>query len=367
MKHETKHFLRLLTAVFLLTILLTNLPVIQAQTTQAHPTYINPGDKVPVFNSADEGDKSTTSLQAGEIFEVLQHQGEWLHILRFNEAGQRLPGWVKTGNLRQKTEQDASTIAIVNSADPHVRVHLQNGASAKSKSLGKYYNGVVVTLIQAPKDKYVKVRIGSLEGFMKLDSLLLDAVPGAIDSYVQTATVQNPKDPGLTLRAGQSYQSDKLGGYSNGTAVTVIGITEDFAHVLTQDGKIGFMMASALSPQPIYADIDPGQRVERPEGYSSVIDNPGGQGAHLRKKGSTSSDSLGLYPNGSQVVVTGGTAWWKMVWVDGKTGYMLATLIRDFVPQDEPDLLDEGLEWNPEDYFVDSNPDQGDLGGGGWE
>ena len=51
------------------------------------------------------------------------------------------------------------------------------------------------------------------------------------------------------------------------------------------------------------------------------------------------------------------------MWVDGKTGYMMATLIRDFVPEDEPDLIDEGLDWNPEDYFVQP---EGDLGGGGW-
>ena len=364
MKLFSTHSSRQMIAVFLLSILLT-LPLLPtAQVVEAPLVYINLGEKVPVYESPDEGTKSGFVLDSGAVFEVLSIQGEWLNILRVNEAGQRLPGWVKASGLRPKTQEDGSGIAIVNSADPFVRVHLQKGASSRSDSLGKYYNGVVVTLIQAPKDNYVKVRIGSLEGFMKLDSLLLDAMPGSVQTYVQTATVQNPKDPGLTLRAGQSYQSDKLGGYSNGTPVTVIGLTEDFAHVITQDGRIGFMMASGLSPQPVYADVDPGLRVERPQGSASVIDNQGGQGAHLRKKGSTASDSLGLYPNGTEVVVTGGTAWWKQVWVDGKTGYMMATLIRDFVPEDEPDLIDEGLDWNPEDYFVQP---EGDLGGGGWE
>jgi len=322
-------------AVFLLSILLT-LPLLPtAQVVEAPLVYINPGEKVPVYESPDEGTKSGFVLDSGAVFEVLSNQGEWLNILRVNEAGQRLPGWVKASGLRPKTQEDGSGIAIVNSADPFVRVHLQKGASSRSDSLGKYYNGVVVTLIQAPKDNYVKVRIGSLEGFMKLDSLLLDAMPGSVQTYVQTATVQNPRDPGLTLRAGQSYQSDKLGGYSNGAQVRVLGVTEEFAQVQTADGQLGFMMASGLSPQPIYADIDPGAYIQQPEGALSVVDNPAGQGAHLRQKGSTSSPSLGLYPNGTQVVVTGGTAWWKQVWVEGRTGYMMATLIRGFVPSED--------------------------------
>ncbi|NLW20088.1 MAG: hypothetical protein GXY84_01760 [Clostridiales bacterium] len=335
MKLFSTHSSRQMIAVFLLSILLT-LPLLPtAQVVEAPLVYINPGEKVPVYESPDEGTKSGFVLDSGAVFEVLSNQGEWLNILRVNEAGQRLPGWVKASGLRPKTQEDGSGIAIVNSADPFVRVHLQKGASSRSDSLGKYYNGVVVTLIQAPKDNYVKVRIGSLEGFMKLDSLLLDAMPGSVQTYVQTATVQNPRDPGLTLRAGQSYQSDKLGGYSNGAQVRVLGVTEEFAQVQTADGQLGFMMASGLSPQPIYADIDPGAYIQQPEGALSVVDNPAGQGAHLRQKGSTSSPSLGLYPNGTQVVVTGGTAWWKQVWVEGRTGYMMATLIRGFVPSED--------------------------------
>lgn len=335
MKQFIQQTARRLLAVSLLAILLA-LPLIPgAQVAEAPPVYINPGDAVPVYESPDEGGKSGFALDSGAVFEVVSTQGEWLGIRRINEAGQRVPGWVKSAGLRQKTAEDGSDIALVNSPDPFVRVQLHKGASGKSGSMGKYFNGVVVTLIQEPKDSWVKVRIGSLEGFMRLDQLLMDALPGSIPSYVQTAAVQNPRDPGLTLRAGQSYQSDKLGGYSNGATVQVLGLTEEFAHVITQEGKIGFMMASGLSPQPVYADVDPGIFVAQPEGALSVIDNPGGQGAHLRQKASTGSASLGLYPNGTQVVVTGGTDWWKQVWVEGKTGYMMAKLIRGFEPSED--------------------------------
>lgn len=296
---------------------------------------VNPGKALTLYAQPDRKADRLGQLYRGEAVELLEQSEGWARVRRYLPTGQAETGWVMDDGLRPVAVSDGPAFALVNSPDPALRAQLHTGSSAKSRVLGKYFNGVLVRVLQPAQGDWVKVGIGSLEGFMRLEQLALSARPDGAEARVPTATVQNPRDPGLTLRAGQSYQSDKLGGYSNGTQVRVLGVTEEFAQVQTADGQLGFMMASGLSPQPIYADIDPGAYTQQPEGALSVVDNPAGQGAHLRQKGSTSSPSLGLYPNGTQVVVTGGTAWWKQVWVEGRTGYMMATLIRGFVPSED--------------------------------
>ena len=297
-------------------------------------TWVNAGAARPVYENADSAAEIIRELSPGETFELLSQVGVWTGILVFNEAGEPVAGWISPEGLRPKEPGDGARRATVNSPDSYVRVPLRARPRQNAESLGKYYNGASALVLEQPLGGWVKVRLGSLEGYFEEKFLLLDAPAGSVPSFIPTVTVSNPGDPGLTLRAGQSYQSDKLGAVSNGEPVRVLGVTEEFAHVITPDGRVGFMMASGLSPQPVYADVDPIAYSPRPEGSVSVVDNPSGQGAHLRKRGSTDSDSLGLYPNGTEVVVTGGTTYWKQVWADGKTGYMMAKLIRGFVPEE---------------------------------
>ena len=92
------------------------------------------------------------------------------------------------------------------------------------------------------------------------------------------------------------------------------------------------LLASGVAPQPVYADIDSAVTLPQPEGILTVVDNPDGQGAQLRKRASTGSDSLGLYRNGTSVIVTGGGEYWKQVWVEGRTGWMMAKLLKGMQP-----------------------------------
>ena len=322
-----------------------SLPVFaQTQVQQETPVlYINPGADLPVFDTANAADDATAVLPTGMACQVLGEQGGYQQILYLNLAGVPTTGWVSAGVLRPKTEDDAPSYGIISSPDYLARVPLYQKASVKAKTHGKYYNGVTVQVIDNTHRDYVQVRIGTLEGFMPRALLLLDAPYGSVPPALPHPTVAHPKYNGLTLRAAQSFKSDKIGSVQNGGSVTVLGVTEEFAHVMLEDGKLGFMQASALSPQPVYADLDPAVFMPEPEGMETVIDNPDGQGAHLRAKGSTKSESLGLYTNGTRVIVTGGSTYWRRVWVDGKTGFMMAKLLRGFVPEDQqPDSEGNG-------------------------
>jgi len=119
---------------------------------------------------------------------------------------------------------------------------------------------------------------------------------------------------------------------------------DDFAQVLAPDGRLGFMMAWGLNPQPyaalpaapavlpgMTAPPDPAPMPLVPPDsfdYITRIDNTGGQGAHLRQRAATSSDTQGLYPNGTQVWVLRYGEYWTQVWVDGKTGWMMTKLLQ---------------------------------------
>ena len=297
--------------------------------------WLNAGKARPIYESADSGSEQTGTLEAGEAFELLSLAEPWAEILVFNPAGDRVHAFALADGLRLRTPEDAPALAVVRSADPAKRAMLTSGAAATSKSLGKYHDGVVVRLIQAPKGKSVKVQIGSLQGFMRLADLVLDGPVGSVPARIPFVSVQNPDAGSFSFRAAPSDQAEKTGALRNGEQVRVLGVTDEFAHILTPDGQTAFMMAAGLTPQPTTSDRATEGNLPRPNGSASVIDNPSGQGAHLRERASTASPSLGLFRNGTEVVVYGGNDWWKQVWVDGKTGFMMAKLIRGFVPPDQ--------------------------------
>ncbi len=287
-------------------------------------------DGAQLTAQAGKGAQVLRALPPGEAVALVTTQGNDAHVMVYSPAGELLTGWVPYSALEPA---DAPMMAVVQSEDPAVRALLRTGAGRNAKVLAKYNNGVVAQLLNGPDNGAVRVRIGQLEGFMREKDLLIGWPETAFASGVQTVTVASSEYASLSLRDAPNYQSEKIGAVPNGQSVRVLGLTEEFAHVQTAQGEVGFLMASGLSPQPVYSDAAAAMApVPEPNGYQTVIDNPEGQGAHLRTRGSTASDSLGLYPNGTYVVVTGGTSWWKTVWVDGKTGYMMATLLRGFVP-----------------------------------
>lgn len=340
-----KHFLLLLFLLLLMSLTAKAEP----GDFKAEPQrYINAGAARLVYENADKASGVIRQLSAGETFDLLSQSEEWAEILVFNEAGEGLTGWASPEGIRPQTPEDGSSFAIVNNPDPSMRLILREKPRKSSKSQGKYYNGVTALVLEQPKNGWVKVRVGDLEGYFEEAFLSLDAPAGSVTSSIPTVTVSNPDANGLNLRSAQSFKSETKATNSNGRSVRVLGVTEDFVHVLTEDGLTGFMMAWGVSPQPAYADIDISSTLSgtdqdyqgntellpQPEGVETTIDNPGGQGAQLRVRASTSSDSLGLYRNGTVVVVTGGGEYWKKVWVEGKNGWMMAKMLHGMKPVD---------------------------------
>ncbi len=333
----------------LLTLLMAFGTTASAQSGQK--TYANTGKLKPMYEKADDRSEQVGEVQKGQRFTLLSLDARWAQVSYLDPMGQERTGFIKANNLKEQGEDlgYAWLVSVDNGKIP-----LYKSAKKSSTVLIRVYPGVLAELLEKKGDKTTKVRVGSLVGFV--DSANLSAhAPGQNNQGLQVeAAVQNTDNYSLTLREGPNYKSEKFRGYANGTKVIILGVTEEFAQVMTPEGRTGFMMAQALSPAPTYADLDPADKTERPRGYTSIIDNPEGEGAHLRRRGSSASESMGLYKNGTEVVVTGGTAWWKKVWVDGHTGFMMAKLIRGFVPSEgESESSEPQFDWN-EDTF--NNP-----------
>jgi hypothetical protein len=306
------------------------------------PVYINAGETLPIYESADMTAMTLRQLMPEEAFDLLNSSPEWAHIRVLTEAGETLEGWVKNIGLRPKTLEDRFRHAVIIPTETGTFPTFFTQANSNTDSLGCYYPGVVARVLSQPDNGWVKLGIGSLEGYMKVENLIFDPLPGTVADVLPRVSVAYKEGPSLTMRGAQSFKSEKIGAYPNGTQVRVLGFTDDFAHVIASDSKVGFMMAWGLDPQPYTATISvanvrqnsttvesPAQSSATPPpyAYTTSINNKSGEGAHLREKSSTKSQTQGLYLNGTQVYVLKYGEYWCQVWVDGKTGWMMTKLL----------------------------------------
>lgn len=142
-------------------------------------------------------------------------------------------------------------VAAVTNPNTSHRLNLRQEPDKNSKSLSKYYNGVLVTVegeivINAKGEKWVPVSIGELKGYMDASFLTFPGEKEFPASVMPVMKVKNYNAVGnLHLREKQSMDSTSLGLYNNGTEVILMGFNGEWAHVIV-DGKTGFMMAKYL-------------------------------------------------------------------------------------------------------------------------
>lgn len=283
-------------------------------------------------------------------------------------------------------ETEVTTYAFVNNPDPADRLNLRTEPRQNADSLGKYYNGVCVQVLEEDADSsWVRVRIGMLEGYMMkqyLTSAAGENVNSAMPTYI---SLSSGWELYHTRNTNGAYSMHGLG-----EMVTLLGFSTGWWHVQAGN-EIGFVPAGFASfeqlsgsyydgfpiavinnPNPndrlnlrvaarqnstslgkyyngcIVAVLKSGEngwskvRIGNLEGYmmekylemdtpSSVasaqpsieIRNANGTGLNLRCEPNLNADSLGLYMNGTKLTVMGLSDKWCHVCIDGKTGFML--------------------------------------------
>ena len=217
------------------------------------------------------------------------------------------------------------------------RLHLRTQPSVQAASLGLYANGTPIT-VHSTQNGWATVTVGGQNGFMLLSCLTAvppvgpvpTAVPWTVVTPVPTEDttlyVRTGNTGKLHLREQPTTASRSLGLFPNGTAVQVTARVGNFAFVRV-GGLQGYMMLQFLSgssPAPAPVPGQPTPPPFDPARATTLYVWTGNSGKlHLREATSTSSRSLGLFPNGTAVQAIPLGNGWAQVQVGGLQGYMM--------------------------------------------
>ncbi len=214
--------------------------------------------------------------------------------------------------------------AVVNNPNPADRLHLRQEPSASSASLGKYYNGTPVTVLEYREDGWQKVGIGYLgdsgsgESYQRVGYMMkqfLTHVFNGAEKNVKSAMPDYMSTAGQWELYSQPDKSSAHETYGYGKQVRLMGFTGDWWHVgIVQDGDIGrtgFVPAKNSMTSSYYA----------------AVNNPNAKDRlHLRTGSKATATSLGKYFNGVKVQVLSfhGEGLWAKVRIGGTEGYMMS-------------------------------------------
>ena len=207
-------------------------------------------------------------------------------------------------------------IAYVNNPDPSDRLNLRTGPGTRFVSLGKYYNGTWVTVMDVTGDGWAHVRIDPLEGYMNAAYLTADA--SQVSGQLPTVFVDNDERRSAALHSQPSESSRVLTEYPYGSTVyNVLSVRDDgWRHVYDSDFGYGFVFADVLTPKLSY-------HKGNSSNYAYVCNPDRTDRLHLRAAPNAGAASLGKYYNGVQVLVlddAGGG--YLHVLIDSREGYM---------------------------------------------
>jgi len=125
-------------------------------------------------------------------------------------------------------------LAMVNNPGPEDKLHLRSGPSRDSRSLGKYYNGSFVTILEYTDNEWARVDILGVEGYMMHKYL---ALPAQYDD-VKWGTTQwglDSEEP-QPLYQSPSDSADIVAYVSLRTDMYLYGVTETgWSHVLYEN------------------------------------------------------------------------------------------------------------------------------------
>lgn len=225
------------------------------------------GESVTLRSGPGKSYGKVTSLPACTYLMVLQKGNDWWRVAANGRVGYISSEFVKAGHIRadeakrlcEKFSSSSSNsssnanpsgstqqaaYAVVNNPNPSDKLNLRKTASTRSKSLGKYANGTVVTMI-AQGDQWCKVRVPSGQtGYMMTEFLSIPSKPATST----TRYVRHPDKTYVNLRSSASTDSRVLVRVSHGATVVVLSEGKTWTKV-RYNGYTGYMMTKFLKKQ----------------------------------------------------------------------------------------------------------------------
>ena len=174
---------------------------------------------------------NSQQLNGYEKLCIMGFRDEWCHVY--------VPALDCTGFVHASVDALAETNAVVQSRawvynpDSADRLNLRQHPSTDAASLGKYYNGVPVDVLELAQNGWVKVRIcEAATGYMQAKYLSAYKVATAFPLVYTTHPQQLRLEPRSSGKAIEPIQA--------GTGTTVLGVCGPWYHVLDEnlDGYI---------------------------------------------------------------------------------------------------------------------------------
>lgn len=295
---------------------------------------------LPLYENTDTSSTKLGSYYTGTRVLVTESNNNWSKV---EVDGKK--GFMQTQYLSRSTSPTpvpttsptgTATHAVVNNPNPADRLNLRAQPNTNSASLGRFYNGTVVVVIEKG-NVWSLVEVNGLRGYMMNQFLFFNnasptptPVPGATatippSSTVYYAVVNNPRvTERLNLRALPSLDSAVLGRFYNGTSVKVLQLDTIWCAVEV-NGIRGYMMTQYLSFSGSSGNNNNNNNNNSGAYVNALVNNPvATQRLNLRAGPSTGYASLGLFYNGTIVKVYDRGPEWCQVEVGGKAGYMMA-------------------------------------------
>lgn len=217
------------------------------------------------------------------------------------------------------------TTAVVNNPNPKDRLNLRTSASTSAGSLGKYYNGVTVQILEDnPATGWAKVQIGNrgtATGYMLRQYLAFgDAqyrVASAIPIYMTTGSAWELLDAPWTNSIYNMY------GVENN--IELLGFIDGWWHVRIREytgyvsSRNGFQLVSGNPNFDWTGESSSSGWSMYYDGYRiAIVNNPNAQDRlYLRKEANSNALSYGKYYNGTVVALLSEV---QNGWVKAKIG-----------------------------------------------
>lgn len=337
-------------AILALTTLLLIMSLVSAALADNGSITITAGTTV-IVNNPNAADRLNLRTQPSQDAPTLgkYYNGTYLQALSDEKDGWvkvcifDLEGYMMTDFLtdQEHLELGAATIPTVKIANAGgTGLNLRKEQSLSSTSLGLYPNGSAVRVFGVSETWcHVQTEDGNV-GFMLREHLspLLEYQlsvddtdwsgpigphktaewPLVIDDYL--AVVNNPNSADrLHLMTSASKKATSLGKYYNGVRVIINGPVDGEWTEVSIGNLQGYMETEYLiisgEGKPYPASAMPIMTINSPNS-EQCVDLYAGQ--------SKESEFLGVYYNGTQVILMGFNETWAHVIVDGKEGFMLA-------------------------------------------
>lgn len=245
-----------------------------------------------------DADKAVAELPSGTELRILAFLDPWVYVKTQSE-----PVVEGYANSLYVCEAGAQQYVYVCAADPDKLASLRANPTETSKVVGSYYNGVQgVRLFSFQRDGWVRMRIGTVEGWMAAQDVAdAPADRRELPYYPPIASISARR---TELRAANSNSSDELLVCEAGESVEVLGKSEggNWLHVRVYDGNpygltglTGYVKAASV-----------GRLESNSDGLYGVYAVVASTGEHTNlepifAEADASSEELGLYYQGVEV------------------------------------------------------------------